>query len=79
MSVKAPELFGLTPEADGAFYGTNAALFALPWLAAFLAWRADRRRPARRRTRPGGDPAPRPPAAAAPCGAPRTCATGRTG
>ncbi|GAA3463884.1 permease prefix domain 1-containing protein [Saccharothrix longispora] len=39
VSVKAPELFGLTPEADGAFYGTNAALFALPWLAAFLAWR----------------------------------------
>ncbi|MFV2103389.1 hypothetical protein [Micromonospora sp. LOL_024] len=26
-------------ERDGAFYGPNFALFALPWLAAFLAWR----------------------------------------
>ncbi|MFI9006018.1 permease prefix domain 1-containing protein [Actinosynnema sp. NPDC053489] len=39
VSVKVPELFGLTLERDGAFYAPNAALFALPWLAAFLAWR----------------------------------------
>ncbi|MFD0206494.1 MULTISPECIES: permease prefix domain 1-containing protein [Saccharothrix] len=38
-SVKAPELFGLTLEDDAAFYGPNVGLFALPWLAAFLAWR----------------------------------------
>jgi hypothetical protein len=38
-SVKLPALFGLDFEEDGAFYGTNAALFALPWLAAFLARR----------------------------------------
>jgi hypothetical protein len=28
---------------DGSFYGPNAALFALPWLAAFLAWRRQAR------------------------------------
>jgi hypothetical protein len=39
LSVKAPALFGLDLDEDGAFYGTNAALFALPWLAGFLAWR----------------------------------------
>lgn len=44
-SIKAPELFGMTLEEDGAFYGSNFALFALPWLAAFLAWRR-RARPA---------------------------------
>ncbi|MGS2617144.1 permease prefix domain 1-containing protein [Micromonospora sp. LZ34] len=38
-SVKVPELFGMTFEEDGARYATNASLFALPWLAAFLAWR----------------------------------------
>jgi hypothetical protein len=38
-SIKVPELFGLSVEEDGAFYGTNFSLFALPWLAAFLAWR----------------------------------------
>ncbi|MEW2382648.1 permease prefix domain 1-containing protein [Micromonospora sp. NPDC047707] len=38
-SVKVPELFGMSLEEDGSFYGPNAALFALPWLAAFLAWR----------------------------------------
>ncbi|MEV8437895.1 permease prefix domain 1-containing protein [Actinosynnema sp. NPDC051121] len=38
-SVKAPELFGLTLHDDGAFYAPNAGLFALPWLAGFLAWR----------------------------------------
>ncbi|QFZ18954.1 permease prefix domain 1-containing protein [Saccharothrix syringae] len=39
VSVKVPELFGLTLDRDGAFYAPNAALFALPWLAGFLAWR----------------------------------------
>jgi hypothetical protein len=39
VSVKVPELFGLSFEKDGTFYGPNAGLFALPWLAAFLAWR----------------------------------------
>jgi hypothetical protein len=39
VSVKAPELFGMSLDGDGAFYGLNAALFVLPWLAAFLAWR----------------------------------------
>ncbi len=39
VSIKVPALFGLTFEDDGAFYGTNFSLFALPWLAAFLAWR----------------------------------------
>jgi len=38
-SVKVPELFGMSLEDDGAFYGPNLGLFALPWLAAFLAWR----------------------------------------
>jgi hypothetical protein len=38
-SIKVPELFGMSLEADGAFYGLNASLLALPWLAAFLAWR----------------------------------------
>jgi hypothetical protein len=39
LSVKAPELFGLALEEDESFYATNITLFALPWLAAFLAWR----------------------------------------
>ncbi|MGH4026664.1 MAG: permease prefix domain 1-containing protein [Pseudonocardiaceae bacterium] len=43
VSVKVPELFGMTFEANGAFYGPNAGLFALPWLAAFLAWRRQAR------------------------------------
>ena len=38
-SIKVPELFGLNFEDDAAFYGPNAGLFVLPWLAAFLAWR----------------------------------------
>jgi hypothetical protein len=42
-SVKVPELFGMRLDQDGAFYGPNAALFALPWLAAFLAWRRQAR------------------------------------
>ncbi len=39
VSVKAPQLFGLSFNDDGAFYAPNFSLFALPWLAAFLAWR----------------------------------------
>ncbi|WP_433271390.1 permease prefix domain 1-containing protein [Actinosynnema sp. CS-041913] len=39
LSIKAPELFGLSIEDDGAFYAPNLGLLALPWLAAFLAWR----------------------------------------
>jgi hypothetical protein len=39
VSIKVPELFGLTLADDGAFYAPNVGLFALPWLAAFLAWR----------------------------------------
>jgi hypothetical protein len=38
-SIKVPELFGMSFEEDGAFYGLNFGLFALPWLAAYLAWR----------------------------------------
>lgn len=38
-SIKVPALFGLSIEDDAAFYGANFSLFALPWLAAFLAWR----------------------------------------
>jgi hypothetical protein len=45
VSIKAPELFGRSLEADGAFYLLNAGLFTLPWLAALLAWRR-RARPA---------------------------------
>ncbi|MGH3777718.1 MAG: permease prefix domain 1-containing protein [Pseudonocardiaceae bacterium] len=44
-SIKAPELFGMRLEQDISFYGPNASLFALPWLAAFLAWRRQARRP----------------------------------
>jgi len=43
LSIKVPALFGLDFEEDGAFYGRNLALFALPWLAAFLAWRRQAR------------------------------------
>jgi hypothetical protein len=38
-SIKVPALFGLSLKNDGAFYGPNVGLFALPWLAAFLSWR----------------------------------------
>lgn len=44
-SVKVPALFGLGLDDDGSFYGTNASLFALPWLAGFLAWRRGAQRP----------------------------------
>ncbi|RIV39723.1 permease prefix domain 1-containing protein [Micromonospora radicis] len=39
VSIKLPELFGLRFDQDFAFYAPNLSLFALPWLAAFLAWR----------------------------------------
>ncbi|GIF11647.1 permease prefix domain 1-containing protein [Actinoplanes teichomyceticus] len=39
LSIKAPELFGKRFNGDGTFYSTNLALFAFPWLAAFLLWR----------------------------------------
>jgi hypothetical protein len=40
LSVKLPELFGQSQaHGDGTFYVSNAGLFALPWLAGFLAWR----------------------------------------
>lgn len=45
VSVKAPELFGVGSADDGAFYARNFTLFALPWLAAFLAFRRQARRP----------------------------------
>jgi len=38
-SIKVPELFGMSFDNDPAFYGPNAGLLVLPWLAAFLAWR----------------------------------------
>ncbi|MGH3752052.1 MAG: permease prefix domain 1-containing protein, partial [Pseudonocardiaceae bacterium] len=44
-SIKVPELFGMRLAEDGSFYGPNVSLFALPWLAAFLAWRRQARRP----------------------------------
>jgi hypothetical protein len=44
-SIKVPELFGMRLEQDGAFYGPNFSLFALPWLAVFLAWRRQAQRP----------------------------------
>lgn len=39
VSVKVPELFGLRFDEDAWFYAPNFSLFALPWLAGFLAWR----------------------------------------
>ncbi|CCH31789.1 permease prefix domain 1-containing protein [Actinosynnema sp. NPDC047251] len=45
VSVKVPELFGVDLEDDPAFYAPNIGLFALPWLAAFLAWRRRAARP----------------------------------
>ena len=38
-SVKVPALFGMSLDKDAAFYGPNLSLFALPWLAGYLAWR----------------------------------------
>ena len=42
-SVKVPELFGMSLQEEAAFYPPNVSLFALPWLAAFLAWRRQAR------------------------------------
>ena len=39
VSIRVPALFGLTLDDDGSFYAPNFSLFALPWLAAFLAQR----------------------------------------
>ncbi len=44
VSVKVPALFGLSLAGDSSFYARNFTLFALPWLAAFLAWRRKARR-----------------------------------
>jgi hypothetical protein len=44
-SVKVPELFGMSLDKDAAFYGPNLSLFALPWLAGYLAWRRHAGRP----------------------------------
>jgi hypothetical protein len=43
-SIKVPGLFGMTFGEDRSFYGPNFSLFALPWLAAYLAWRRQARR-----------------------------------
>jgi hypothetical protein len=43
-SIKVPELFGMRVEEDASFYGPNVSLFALPWLAAYLAWCRQARR-----------------------------------
>jgi len=45
VSILLPRLFGLRWGEDSQFYVLNFSLFALPWLAAFLAWRR-RARPA---------------------------------
>jgi hypothetical protein len=39
LAIKAPVLFGFDFEHDAGFYGRNLSLFALPPLAAYLAWR----------------------------------------
>jgi hypothetical protein len=39
VTVKVPSFLGTTLEAHPSFFARNAALFALPWLAAFLLWR----------------------------------------
>ncbi|MDT7773934.1 MAG: hypothetical protein QOC67_2858 [Pseudonocardiales bacterium] len=44
-SIKVPELFGLRLASDGTFYAPNLSVLALPWLAGFLAWRRQARRP----------------------------------
>jgi hypothetical protein len=44
-SFKAPALFGLSLAEDASFYAPSFSLFALPWLAAFLAWRRQARLP----------------------------------
>jgi len=39
--IKVPALFGLDLDADGGFYARNAALFILPLLTAYFAWKRD--------------------------------------
>jgi len=38
-ALKVPALFGVAPGSDPGFYARNAALFALPALAAYFAWK----------------------------------------
>jgi hypothetical protein len=45
VSVKVPGLFGMSLGTHASFYGPNLSLFALPWLAGFLAWRRHAGRP----------------------------------
>jgi hypothetical protein len=45
VSLKVPELFGLSFDKHPEFYAPNLSLFALPWLAGFLAWRRGASRP----------------------------------
>ena len=45
VSVKVPQLFGVSMNNDASFYGLNLSLFALPWLAGFLGWRRRAGRP----------------------------------
>ncbi len=65
--IKVPALFGLDLDADGGFYARNAALFILPLLTAYFAWKRDLSRPApsppSRRRMPCNTPSssPRPP------------------
>ncbi|MEU7907496.1 permease prefix domain 1-containing protein [Actinoplanes sp. NPDC049118] len=39
VSIKLPALFGMDFDQDSSFYARNFSLFALTWLAGFLAWR----------------------------------------
>ncbi len=39
IALKVPALFGVTPQSDAVFYVRNAALFALPFVAAYFAWK----------------------------------------
>jgi hypothetical protein len=39
VTLKVPALFGLSFDSHPEFYAPNLSLFALPWLAGFLAWR----------------------------------------
>ena len=39
LAVKAPELFGLRLDEDGAFYARNMSLFVLPVLAGYFVWK----------------------------------------
>jgi hypothetical protein len=39
MAIKAPALFGITPQQSPGFYARNAPLFVLPFLTAYFAWK----------------------------------------